>query len=129
MTFPSPQVITVPFCGACGWDVFEHNLNDDLFCDACGADLVAYGFFPLPPFRVATDNTVPGQVEFGWTENPRADETESRWRLDFGTWSAWEPDDSPTLVFGAAGQRARIQLRSLVGLIPGPERNASAEIQ
>lgn len=49
MTLPIAEVSTFPFCGSCGYMVTNPttstgDLGTDLFCDACGADLIAYGF-------------------------------------------------------------------------------------
>ena len=49
MTLPIAEVSTFPFCGSCGHMVtFEASstgdLASDLLCDACGADLIAFGF-------------------------------------------------------------------------------------
>jgi hypothetical protein len=49
MTLPIAAVSTFPFCGSCGHMVTFNasstgDLGSDLLCDACGADLIAYGF-------------------------------------------------------------------------------------
>ena len=39
--------ITTPYCGQCGWNPDNSGLGDldnDLVCDSCGADLTLYGF-------------------------------------------------------------------------------------
>ena len=48
MTLPIATVDTQPFCGACGWDASLQDMHTDLICDACGADLTAYGFTVAP---------------------------------------------------------------------------------
>ena len=54
MALPITEVDTQPFCGACGWDAEAHDLGTDLVCDACGADLKAFGFTPPEPPVVIT---------------------------------------------------------------------------
>ena len=49
MTLPIAEVSTFPFCGSCGHMVTNPatstgDLGTDLYCDACGADLIAFGF-------------------------------------------------------------------------------------
>jgi hypothetical protein len=49
MTLPIAEVSTFPFCGACGNMVTNPassvgDIGTDLYCDACGADLIAFGF-------------------------------------------------------------------------------------
>ena len=64
MTLPIAAVSTCPFCGSCGHMVTFNasstgDLESDLLCDACGADLIAYGFV------VATGATagIPGSLD------------------------------------------------------------------
>ncbi len=38
------DVNTYPYCGSCGYDVSGYNLNEDIVCDACGADISYFGF-------------------------------------------------------------------------------------
>lgn len=61
MTFPD----TRPYCGQCGWAPDNSGLGDidaDLICDSCGADLSLYGFTSGPPplptgYFVAADSS------------------------------------------------------------------------
>ena len=129
MTAPFPTVNTVPFCGACGWDVTNNNLNDDELCDSCGADLIAFGFGDLlPPTALEAVSGV-GEVTFIWTDNPGADTTESRSRLNDETFSAWATDTSPTtVVAGVTGDKIHFQVRSIDNAISGPSRQITGTV-
>ena len=118
MTFPISTVNTVPFCGACGWDV-NKNENDDLFCDACGADLIAFGFGDLLP---PTDLAAVGgslQVTVTWTEAP--DSSDLTTRIN----SVEQPHSigatSPWLVAGLnPGDVVQVRVRTVLDGIQGP---------
>lgn len=114
------QVLTYPFCGSCGWD-FTENLNDDVFCDACGADLNLFvdpGQIP-PADLVATPGA--GDISFAFTPNPGADSTEFRSiQTSAPVWTAWSPAVSPEVIAGAPGETICIEVRSVVAGTPGP---------
>ncbi|RLB67572.1 MAG: hypothetical protein DRH08_03320 [Deltaproteobacteria bacterium] len=67
---------TRPYCGQCGWAPDNSGLGDidnDLICDSCGADLALYGFAPEGPTNppsVPNANAGPEQVTFQWTASP-----------------------------------------------------------
>ena len=122
------QVLTYPFCGSCGWD-FRENKNDDVFCDACGADLRLF----VDPGQIAPEDLVAtpnvADVTFTWTANPSADSTESRTiQTSAPTWTAWAPDTSPTIVVAAAGETVCIEVRSIVAGTPGPAAQECATV-
>jgi hypothetical protein len=125
MTIPSPLVNTVPFCGACGWDVTNHNLNDDVLCDACGADLLAFGFKDLLPPTQLEAVSASGGVDFSWTANPDADFTESHYAIDNGAYNAWVFDTSPTSVPASSGSKVHFEVRSSDNGVKGPSRRIS----
>jgi hypothetical protein len=113
MTFPVATVNTVPKCGACGRSTFgrwaHEDLNSDLICDGCGADLLAYGWTTgvIPPLNLVVQGDTPTNLSSTatWTDNPNADTTDMRWRFrEFGLptqtpWITVSPATSPT-VFG-----------------------------
>jgi hypothetical protein len=133
MTIPDGGVVTVPYCGACGWAPFGEpvapadDLNDDLVCDACGADLLAYGWTAgiLAPTGVSLledDPTVWGSVIVTFTANAGADSTDMRyrfnsnpvWVLVTGVSTLDTIDDVP------AGALVDVQLRSVDAGVTGP---------
>ena len=63
-------VDTRPFCGSCGWDPTRSHIYDDVFCNACGADLRRFNFGSSapPPPPIATPGV--GEVSFTWVEEP-----------------------------------------------------------
>ncbi len=71
MTLPIASVNTKPYCGSCGWEVnqaFPHgDRNSDLFCDSCGADLIAYGFTAPTGATAGTPGSLdPAGVTLPW---------------------------------------------------------------
>lgn len=129
MTFPIATVNTLPFCGACGWDLRE-NLNSDLFCDSCGSDFQASGPVGLlPPGKEGLSATpASGQVTFGWTSNPAADSDETSTSDDgLATWSVFAADTSTTVVSATAGTLVGIRIRSVLGAAKGPYQEFSAK--
>ena len=112
---------TVPFCGACGWDVNE-NLHGDEICDACGADLNRFGFGGILPPAEPVGTPGSGTVSFAFVVNPDADSSESSVSNDgaLAVWSAWAADTSPTVVSAVAGTFVGIRVRSIVNGQPGP---------
>ena len=129
MTFPIAEVSTYPFCGSCGRETYGPpvftDLANDLVCDGCGADLLAFGYAAtVPPTALlATPGSL--QVTFTWTANPGADSTESRSKVAANAWSAWATDTSPTVVVAAAGETVLFEVRSIVNGVPGPSIQTS----
>ena len=91
MTVPITEVNTVPYCGACGWVPFNFNhgrtdLYQDLVCDACGADLLAYGWTAglIPPVltSVVGDTPLAGDVSVTFVANVSADTTDLRYGVN-----------------------------------------------
>lgn len=120
MTFPIAEVNTVPNCGACGWTVggLYPDLNGDAICDACGADLLAFGFAGLfPPEDLAA---VGGslQVTFTWTEAP--DTSDIRYQIDGGVQVIESPVTSPHVVVAAAGETVSGEVRTVLSGVDGP---------
>ena len=124
MTFPIAEVSTYPFCGSCARETYGpyafEDLADDLVCDGCGADLLAFGFAAsIPPTDLlATPGSL--QVTFTWTANTAADSTESRSKVAANAWTAWTTDTSPTIVVAGAGETVLFEVRSIVNGVPGP---------
>lgn len=122
------DTLTYPFCGSCGWD-FRENLNDDVFCDACGADLrrfISAGQLP-PEDLVATPSET--DVSFEFTENPGADTTEYRSITTAApTWTAWAPAVSPIVIAAPPGDTVCIEVRSVVSGTPGPAAQECATV-
>ena len=121
MTSSIPTVNTVPFCGACGWDVtLAGDLSSDLICDACGADLRAYGFLPPPP--APTDLAAVGGslvVTFTWTEV--VDTTyDFEHQIEAETPVVTVGATSPWAIVAAAGEEVTGRVRSVVGGFAGP---------
>ena len=73
-------VDTLPFCGQCGWDVVASNLNDDHYCDACGADIVYYSKGHLPPAVTSLEEAA-GTATMTFVANTGADSTDIRWQI------------------------------------------------
>lgn len=123
------QILTYPFCGSCGWD-FTENLNNDIFCDSCGADLrlfVDAGQIP-PEDLVAVGGA--GDVTFTWTPNAGADSTESRSiRTQVPVWTDWLADTSPTVIVADPGETVCLEVRSVVNGVPGPADQACATVE
>ena len=123
------DTLTFPFCGSCGWD-FRENLNNDVFCDACGADLrrfVDAGQVP-PDDLVATPSVT--DVSFAFTPNPGADSTEYRSiQTSAPIWTAWAPAVSPIVIAGVEGETICVEVRSVVSAIPGPAVQACETVE
>jgi len=121
---------TLPFCGSCGWDVRE-NLNDDIFCDACGADISRFGDIGLlPPGKEGLEATPgAGNVTFAWVSNPTADSDETSISDDgaLAVWSAWAADTSPTVITEPLGTLVGLRVRSVLGAESGPYQEMSAK--
>ena len=127
MTFPVASVNTVPYCGSCGRQPFQGSvatdLHEDLICDGCGADLLAFGWagFSPPAAVLSCDDPGAGQVTVTFTENPQADST------DMLVGDNVDPDTiqagvtSPVVIGPfTAGNKITVQLRSVVSGFPGP---------
>jgi hypothetical protein len=130
MTYPIAAVDTKPYCGACGWKPFSlghvYDLHADLICDACGADLLAYGWLighaPPEVFDVSGDTPLAGQASFAWVPDPFADTTDLQWRVDDGAWTLVSPATSIHVETGPFGSGDKIsgQVRSVKNGTPGP---------
>ena len=104
--------ITVPFCGACGWDHVNKNQNDDEFCDSCGADVTRFGFGPANAPSPGSASAGSLQVSFSWTASPLSfDSYGVRHQTDGGPFTVVEPATSPVVVVAAAGEEVCFQLR------------------
>ena len=121
MTFPISTVNTVPFCGACGWDV-NQNVTDQDLCDSCGADLNAFGFAGAVPPVAPVGTPGAADVSFAWTSNAEADSDETSVSVDgaLAVWSAFATDTSPTVVAATTGTLVGIRVRSVVNGFAGP---------
>lgn len=112
---------TLPYCGSCGWDLKE-NMHDDMFCDACGADVHRFapeGILDPPTETSVTPGT--GDVTFAWAKNPQADSEESRYAVGFtANWTEWVTDTSPTTITQPTGSAVTLEVRSVIGDLHGP---------
>ena len=65
------QILTKPYCPACGYDHVARNVGADRYCDSCGYDLSTNGGFG-PPNAPSVPNAGAnvGNVTFTWTESP-----------------------------------------------------------
>ena len=118
MTLASDYVSTPPFCGACGWDVSRSNIGDAGKCDACGAELTAYGFDRLAaPAITATAGSL--QVTLSWTAVDGADATEVSYTIDGGTAVVTNPATSPIVVVAAEGEVVAGKARSIENGVAG----------
>jgi hypothetical protein len=112
-------VITLPFCGSCGYDL-TRNLHADIFCDACGADFRQFGGAGIEPPVAPVATPGSGEVSFAFTVNTEADSTESSESDDdLATWSPFATDTSPTVVSAVAGTVVGLRVRSVVNGING----------
>jgi len=111
---------TVPFCGACGYDIgsVRGNANDDIFCDSCGADLTRFGFTDLLP---PTDLDAVGgslTVTFSWTA--ALDTQDLLYQIDDGDAVLISPATSPEVVAATAGQKVAGSIRTVLNGVAGP---------
>lgn len=122
MTFPITEVNTVPWCGSCGREPFgppQHTeLNQDLVCDGCGQDLLAYGWTAglLQPTGVVLSEDDPGfgDVSVTFVANVSADTTDIQYRFNGGLWTLDDDVTSVYVISGApAGAKVDVQLRSV----------------
>ena len=118
MTLASPYVSTPPYCGACGWDAHAENTGDLTKCDACGAQLSAFGFDSLAaPVVTATAGSL--KVTLTWTATDGADATETSYTIDGGTAVVTNPATSPQVVVAAEGEVVAGKARSIENGVPG----------
>lgn len=125
---PISTVDTAPFCGSCGFELTAlHSLTPALICDACGADLRAFGFGGLIPPEAPVGTPGSGSVSFAFTVNPEADLTQSSESVDgaLAVWSDFSADTSPTVVSAVAGTLVGLRVRSVLNGIPGPYTESS----
>ena len=123
---PAGAVITLPFCGACGYDNSQEELHDDGTCDACGADFEFSGLAGILPPAAAVGTPGSGDVSFAFTVNSAADSTESSVSDDdLATWSAFAADTTPTVVAATTGTVVGIRLRSVLNGVKGAYVEAS----
>lgn len=130
MTFPIAAVDTKPYCGACGWQPYTlghtRDLHQDLVCDACGADLFAYGWLlgHAPPviFTLDGDTPLAGQFQAEWVPDAAADTTDFRWRVNGGAWTLVAPATSPHVETGPfqSGDKIDGQVSSVKNGTSGP---------
>jgi hypothetical protein len=135
MTFPVAGVVTVPYCGSCGRETFgpdqNEDLADDLVCDSCGADLLAFGWTAgmLAPTGVvlSEDDPLFGDVSVTFVANVGGDSTDIQYRINGGLWildetvtSVYEINDVPVDGF------VETQLRSVDGGVAGPWGDTSS---
>lgn len=138
MTFPIAAVQTVPYCGACGRETlgpYAHaDLHDDLICDGCGADLLAFGWAGLiPPTGVSLsgDDPLAGDVSVTFVAEPGADSTDLRYGVNVdpvtvitGVTSVYVLTQATT---GAVStDKVSVELRSVVNGVPGPWGQAAS---
>ena len=114
-------MVTVPFCGSCGWDVNNldnGNLNNDAFCDACGADLNLHGFAGLlaPDDLAAALGT--DEVVFTWTA--ALDTQDVLYQID-GAAQVFDDDAaSPYTVSAPAVAKVALVVRTVLDGVAGP---------
>ena len=111
------DTLTVPFCGACGFDA-NNSLHGDVFCDACGADLTRFGFAGLfpPDDLAAVGGTL--EVVFTWTANP--DTSDVIYQIDGAAVTLDETVTSPYTVVVTAGQKVDLAVRTVLDGVAGP---------
>ena len=117
MTLPA-SVDTYPYCGACGWDyVSAANLNNDGYCDACGAFLAAYNPDLTSPAVTATAASL--SVSFAWTENAGADSTNFRSRINGGVYTVLLNQTTPNVVVALEGDTVEGSVQSVTDGVNG----------
>ena len=128
MTAPVTSVSTPPYCGACGKDILgphaREDLNADLICDSCGADLLAFGWAPYVPPPVTLlepDTPLALDVSVTFTATVGADSTDLRHRADGGAWTVVTGVTSVHVISpaGTTGQTIDVELRSVVNGLAG----------
>ena len=113
-------VITLPFCGACGYDNSQEELHDDGTCDSCGADFEYSGGAGILAPAAAVGTPGVGTVSFAFTVVPAADSTESSVSDDgLASWSVFAADTSPTVVSATTGTVVGIRVRSVLNGVKG----------
>ena len=130
-TAPYPEVNTIPYCGACGYPQIESpNLQNanDVFCNSCGADIIAFGFTALvpPTTLVATGGSL--EVVFTFVVNPEADSTDIATQIDSGEPVLQEGVTSPVTIVAAEGETVAGVVRSVSNGIPGPWSDSAEDI-
>jgi hypothetical protein len=109
--------VTVPFCGACGFDA-NGSLHKDGVCDACGADLLRFGFAGLlpPDDLVATLGT--DEVVFTFTAN--LDTTDIEYQIEGGAVVFDDTVTSPYTVAATAVKKVAGRIRTVLNSVNGP---------
>jgi len=112
---------TAPFCSHCGYDFVKKNVNNDNFCDSCGADLT-YSVNPIGLLTPSGVSATPGSlsVTFAWLENVDADSTDFRSQIDGGPWTVVLGDTTTTVIAALEGEEVCGQLRSVIDGVTGP---------
>ena len=117
-------VITVPYCGSCGYDA-NNGLHNDVFCDACGADLNQFGFtglFPPPDIEGAR-----GTDEVVVTFTAALDTQDILYSID-GAASVFDDDvASPYTIAAPAVASVEWQVRTVLNGVAGPWSNVQSE--
>lgn len=120
-TPPYDEVDTTPFCGACGYDQLTTPGGSlgSVFCPACGADIVAFGFTGLirPGDLEATGGSL--EVVFTWTANTEADSSDIEYSINGAAWVLDEDVTSPYTVVAADGEVVAAAVRSVDNGIAG----------
>jgi len=111
------DVLTVPFCGSCGYDA-NGGLNDDQFCDACGADLLQFGFAGIlpPDDLVAALGT--DEVVFTWTA--ALDTQDVLYQIDDAAPILDDDAASPYTVAAPAVSKVALAVRTILNGVVGP---------
>ena len=130
MTLPNSAVVTIPYCGSCGRETLGPNefedLAADLLCDACGADLTAYGWTAglLPPTSVVVvaDAPAAGNFRVTYVENAGADTNTLEYQINGGATVTVAFSTSPEEVLGPFNSNDVIttQVFSVQGGVAGP---------
>jgi len=110
--------VTVPFCGACGFDA-NGGLNEDEFCDSCGADLNRFGFAGLfPPDDLAA---VGGSLTVTFTWTAALDTQDLLYQIDGGAPVLIEDATAAgEIVAATEGQKVAGAVRTVLNGVPGP---------
>jgi hypothetical protein len=111
------DVLTVPFCGACGFDA-NGSLHNDVYCDACGCDLTFFGFtglFPPPDLAAALGTD---EVVFTWTG--ALDTQDVQYQINGGEVVFDDDATSPYTVSAPAVAKVSLQVRTVLNGVAGP---------
>lgn len=112
--------VTVPYCGACGYDVtsYGRNVNDDELCDSCGADLARFGFAGLfPPADLAAAT---GTDEVTFTFTAALDTQDVLYQIDDGDAVFDDDVSSPYDVAAPAVAKVSLAVRTVLNGVAGP---------